>query len=111
MQTVAPQHARAIVFVSPQVLAVQSLQLAEMGPADVEVEVDYSGISTGTERLLWDGTMPPFPGLSYPLVPGYESVGTVVRQPRGAPAGRHRRTRRAAGAGGYCVPRHVGRAA
>jgi 2-desacetyl-2-hydroxyethyl bacteriochlorophyllide A dehydrogenase len=51
-----------------------------MGPSDVEVEVAFSGISTGTERLLWDGTMPPFPGLSYPLVPGYESVGTVVRR-------------------------------
>jgi 3-hydroxyethyl bacteriochlorophyllide a dehydrogenase len=45
----------------------------------VEVEVSASGISTGTERLLWDGTMPPFPGLGYPLVPGYETVGTVVR--------------------------------
>ena len=84
MPTATPQHARAIVFISPQVLAVQSLQLADMGPSDVEVEVAYSGISTGTERLLWDGTMPPFPGLSYPLVPGYESVGTVVR--RGADA-------------------------
>jgi 3-hydroxyethyl bacteriochlorophyllide a dehydrogenase len=49
-----------------------------MGARDVEVAVSFSGISTGTERLLWDGTMPPFPGLSYPLVPGYETVGTVA---------------------------------
>jgi len=40
--------------------------------------VEWSGISTGTERLLWSGRMPPFPGLGYPLVPGYESVGRVV---------------------------------
>lgn len=37
----------------------------------------WSGISTGTEKLLWQGRMPPFPGMGYPLVPGYESVGRV----------------------------------
>ena len=41
------------------------------------VQIDYSGISTGTERLLWSGRMPSFPGMGYPLVPGYESVGRV----------------------------------
>ena len=45
---------------------------------DVVVRVQHSGISTGTEKLLWSGAMPPFPGLSYPLVPGYEAVGEVV---------------------------------
>jgi 3-hydroxyethyl bacteriochlorophyllide a dehydrogenase len=72
-------HAQAIVFDAPQSLSVQTLALKAFEPADVEVEVSFSGISTGTERLLWDGTMPPFPGLGYPLVPGYETVGTVVR--------------------------------
>jgi bacteriochlorophyllide a dehydrogenase len=43
------------------------------------VQVDFSGISTGTERLLWSGTMPFFPGLGYPLVPGYEAVGRVLQ--------------------------------
>jgi 3-hydroxyethyl bacteriochlorophyllide a dehydrogenase len=41
------------------------------------VDISWSGISTGTERLLWTGRMPPFPGMGYPLVPGYESVGRV----------------------------------
>jgi 3-hydroxyethyl bacteriochlorophyllide a dehydrogenase len=58
---------------------VRSLELKAFDDADVEVAVSHSGISTGTERLLWDGTMPPFPGLGYPLVPGYETVGQVVR--------------------------------
>ncbi len=71
--------ARAIVFEAPQQLTVQQLQLKPFEATDIEVEVHFSGISTGTERLLWDGTMPPFPGLGYPLVPGYETVGTVVR--------------------------------
>ena len=48
-------------------------------PADVVVDVSWSGISTGTERLLWTGTMPPFPGMGYPLVPGYEFVGRVAQ--------------------------------
>jgi len=72
-------HAQAIVFDAPGSLSVQTLELKALEPGDVEVEVAFSGISTGTERLLWDGTMPPFPGLGYPLVPGYETVGTVVR--------------------------------
>jgi len=72
-------HAHAIVFESPQQLSVQTLELKPFEANDLEVEVGFSGISTGTERLLWDGTMPPFPGLGYPLVPGYETVGTVVR--------------------------------
>lgn len=42
------------------------------------VEIEWSGISTGTERLLWSGRMPPFPGMGYPLVPGYESVGRIA---------------------------------
>jgi bacteriochlorophyllide a dehydrogenase len=72
-------QAQAIVFQSPCQLSVRTLELRTMVDGDVEVEVEYSGISTGTERLLWDGSMPPFPGMGYPLVPGYETVGRVVR--------------------------------
>jgi len=70
--------AKAIVFEAPKSLSIRELELAPMGPLDLEIEVSFSGISTGTERLLWEGTMPTFPGLSYPLVPGYETVGTIV---------------------------------
>ena len=72
-------HAAAIVFDAPGELSVRPLELKPFEAADVVVAVSHSGISTGTERLLWDGTMPPFPGLGYPLVPGYETVGTVVQ--------------------------------
>lgn len=54
------------------------LGLADPTAADVVVEIGRSGISTGTERLLFEGRMPAFPGMGYPLVPGYESVGRVV---------------------------------
>ncbi len=68
----------AVVLERPEKLAVSRLELAEPSDADVVVDVEWSGISTGTERLLWTGRMPPFPGMGYPLVPGYESVGRVV---------------------------------
>jgi 3-hydroxyethyl bacteriochlorophyllide a dehydrogenase len=72
-----PTHARAVVFEAPGQLSVRELALAVPGAADVVVDVEWTGVSTGTERLLWDGTMPVFPGLGYPLVPGYEAVGRV----------------------------------
>ena len=71
-------QAQAIVFQAPQQLLVKALDLPQAGAGEIEVQVEFSGISTGTERLLWDGTMPAFPGMGYPLVPGYESVGRVV---------------------------------
>ena len=69
--------ALAVVLQAPEQLEVSRLALDAQGDADVVVDVAFSGISTGTERLLWSGKMPPFPGMGYPLVPGYESVGTV----------------------------------
>ncbi len=68
----------AVVIEAPERLSLRRLELQDPGPGDVVVEVAWSGISTGTERLLWSGRMPPFPGLGYPLVPGYESVGRIV---------------------------------
>ena len=68
----------AVVLAAPEDLAVTRIALSEPGAADVVVDIAWSGISTGTERLLWSGRMPPFPGMGYPLVPGYESVGRVT---------------------------------
>lgn len=71
-------HAQAVILDRPERLGLARLALDAPGPADATVEVAWSGISTGTERLLWSGRMPDFPGMGYPLVPGYESVGRVV---------------------------------
>jgi 3-hydroxyethyl bacteriochlorophyllide a dehydrogenase len=76
--------ALAIILERPEHLAIQRLPLTPAGEADAVVAVSWSGISTGTERLLWSGRMPSFPGMGYPLVPGYESVGTVVDVKPGA---------------------------
>ena len=67
----------AVVITQPQHLDLVHIELPAPGPDEVLVDIEWSGISTGTEKLLWSGTMPPFPGLGYPLVPGYESVGRV----------------------------------
>ncbi|MEL6544207.1 MAG: chlorophyll synthesis pathway protein BchC, partial [Myxococcota bacterium] len=72
-------EATAVVLQEPECLTLSSVELTPPSVDDVVVEVDFSGISTGTERLLWSGRMPPFPGMGYPLVPGYESVGRVVQ--------------------------------
>jgi len=69
----------AVVFDQPQQLSLRELALAPAGDADVVVDIEWSSISAGTERLLWEGRMPMFPGLGYPLVPGYESVGIVTQ--------------------------------
>ncbi len=67
----------AVVLQEPERLSLERLPLTEGGDGDVLVDIEWSGISTGTERLLWSGRMPPFPGMGYPLVPGYESVGRI----------------------------------
>jgi 3-hydroxyethyl bacteriochlorophyllide a dehydrogenase len=69
---------QAVVMEQPEHLKLMRLPLTDPGEADVVVDIEFSGISTGTERLLWNGSMPTFPGMGYPLVPGYESVGHVV---------------------------------
>lgn len=71
-------HALAVVLDAPQRLALRRLELTPPGAQDVVVETHWSGVSAGTERLFWEGRMPSFPGMGYPLVPGYESVGRVI---------------------------------
>lgn len=79
MMTSAELVSEAVCFAGNASVSVEPLVLNPLQDGDLLVEVTWSGVSTGTERLLWSGDMPPFPGLSYPLVPGYESVGQVVR--------------------------------
>lgn len=79
-------HTQAIVVEQPRQLALRTLVLDAPGDDDVVVDMQWSGISTGTEKLLWSGRMPAFPGMGYPLVPGYESVGRVAQA--GASSGR-----------------------
>ena len=71
-------HTEAVILSGPRHIVTGDLAISAPGPNDVVVQIRHSGISTGTEKLFWSGTMPPFPGMGYPLVPGYEAAGEVV---------------------------------
>ncbi len=75
----------AVVLNGPEQLELRRLALTPPDAGQVVVAIEWSGISTGTERLLWTGRMPPFPGMGYPLVPGYESVGRIVQNDSATP--------------------------
>ena len=69
----------AMVLQEPTKIAVSELDLTPAAADDLIVAIDHSAISTGTERLLYTGAMPAFPGMGYPLVPGYEAIGRIIR--------------------------------
>ncbi len=71
-------HAQAVVLEEPARILLRTVELQPLGKRDVRVKTRFSGVSTGTERLFYTGEMPHFPGMGYPLVPGYETVGEVI---------------------------------
>ena len=71
-------QASAVILKGPKDLALKTARVRAPDAGDIVVAVTHSGISTGTEKLFWTGQMPPFPGMGYPLVPGYEAAGEVV---------------------------------
>ena len=73
---------KAVVMSEPGSLSIQPVDLKSPTKEDVVIKINYSGISTGTEKLFYNGKMPQFPGMGYPLVPGYESTGEVVQAPK-----------------------------
>ena len=73
---------KAVVMSEPGSLSIQPVELKSPSKEDVVIEINYSGISTGTEKLFYNGKMRQFPGMGYPLVPGYESTGEVVQAPK-----------------------------
>lgn len=68
----------AVILSAPKKLALDAVGIMPPAADDLVVEIRHSGISTGTEKLFWTGDMPPFPGMGYPLIPGYEAAGEVV---------------------------------
>ncbi|MEQ9505151.1 MAG: chlorophyll synthesis pathway protein BchC [Hyphomonas sp.] len=71
--------ASAVTFDGQRTATLRTLSLVAPQADEVVVDVYWSGVSTGTERLMWSGEMPSFPGMGYPLVPGYEAVGRIVQ--------------------------------
>ena len=71
-------HTQAVILNAPGELRLDAVGITPPTADDIVVAVKHSGISTGTEKLFWSGDMPPFPGMGYPLIPGYEAAGEVV---------------------------------
>lgn len=80
--------ARAVTHVGPRRVELHELELPEPGADEVRVRVEASGLSAGTERLIFSGQLEPdepldttLPGLGgglrYPLRYGYCAVGVV----------------------------------
>ncbi|MEM9627913.1 MAG: zinc-binding alcohol dehydrogenase [Pseudomonadota bacterium] len=87
-----PLEASAFWIFGPRQGALRAEQIEAPGPEDVLVETLASGISRGTETLVFQGLVPesqhekmraPFQegGFGFPLKYGYASVGRVVRGP------------------------------
>lgn len=74
----------AVILEGPRKLSLDAVPLTDPSADDLVIQIKHSGISTGTEKLFWTGEMPPFPGMGYPLVPGYEAAGEVIEAPKGS---------------------------
>lgn len=77
-------HTTAVILNGPKDLSLDHLDVTPPADGDLVVQINHSGISTGTEKLFWSGQMPPFPGMGFPLVPGYEAAGEVVEAASGS---------------------------
>jgi len=67
----------SVVLEAPEWISAHDLHLSAAADEGADVDSEFSGISTGTERLLRTGEMPSAPGLGDPLLPSHESVGRI----------------------------------
>jgi len=81
-------NARAVFHVAPRRVELRDVELPAVSKRDVRVRVEVSGLSAGTERLIFNGQLEPGEpldtslegmqgGLQYPLRYGYCAVGVV----------------------------------
>ncbi|NJK82016.1 MAG: zinc-binding dehydrogenase [Chloroflexaceae bacterium] len=68
---------KAVVIPRRHVIELHDVKVTQPTANEVLIRTAYTSISAGTERMLLDGKMP-HPALSFPIVPGYETVGRIV---------------------------------
>lgn len=85
-------QSRALFYVAPQMAELRSTTLPKVGPNSALIRTLYSGISRGTERLVFEGRLPEsewsrmrVPGqegaFPFPVKYGYAAVGEVIDGP------------------------------
>jgi bacteriochlorophyllide a dehydrogenase len=70
--------AKAIVFRGPKQVELSEVTLKPLSSTDVLVETWWSSISTGTEKMAYNGLIPSWPFI-FPFIPGYETVGKIIK--------------------------------
>jgi len=84
---------KRIVIAGPYDVRIEDIEIPKPGPGMLLVKAELSGVSAGTEMTLYRGTYPNFKlkkypqWQDYPVLPGYEMVGTVVAVGEEADAG------------------------
>lgn len=73
-----PLKSRSVVIPRRNTIELRDVQVVEPKAGDVLIRTAYTSISAGTERMLLDGRMP-HPALSFPVIPGYETVGQIIQ--------------------------------
>ena len=71
-------QAQAIVFTGVRQIEVKNVTLKPVTPTDVMIETFWSSISTGTEKMAFEGLIPS-PPFIFPFIPGYETVGRIIQ--------------------------------
>ncbi len=75
---------KRIAIVGPYDVQIEDIPIPEPGPQMLLIKTEISGISAGTEMMLYRGSFPNFQlkkwaqWQDYPVMPGYELAGTVV---------------------------------
>ena len=70
--------AKAIVFTGVRQIELSEVTLKPVSSTDVLVETWWSSISTGTEKMAYNGLIPSWPFI-FPFIPGYETVGKIIK--------------------------------
>jgi 3-hydroxyethyl bacteriochlorophyllide a dehydrogenase len=70
--------AKAILFSGVRQIALSEVTLKPVSSTDVLVETWWSSISTGTEKMAYNGLIPS-PPFIFPFIPGYETVGKIIK--------------------------------
>ncbi|MCG8343934.1 MAG: alcohol dehydrogenase catalytic domain-containing protein, partial [Chlorobiales bacterium] len=70
-------QAKAIVFTGIRQIEVKNVTLKPVSSTDVLIETYWSSISTGTEKMAFEGLIPS-PPFIFPFIPGYETVGKII---------------------------------